>query len=229
MADISLLRAASFWNNLATSSGLHHWVALDAVRLTVGGLRSGYVAGLVAALQDVGYDMVLTAGSLPEVDITQLRHKVRTNRDAVWQQLHVSPHSAPSANARLCTYARWFRLFNVQSSILRLPVLHAAMRQLLVLRTGCHRFPVDLGRGSGVARADRAYITCMLCGRCPGDELHLVLECAALQGLRGDMPTLFQDVHSMRCFMWQEDTVLMSKFVQGAMKTVRAASSGDDI
>ena len=33
----------------------------------------------------------------------------------------------------------------------------------------------------------------------------------------------------MQCFMWQEDTVLMSKFVQGAMRMVRAASSGDDI
>ena len=40
--------------------------------LFVGGLRSSYVAGLEAASRDVGYDMVLTAGSLPEVDITQL-------------------------------------------------------------------------------------------------------------------------------------------------------------
>ena len=46
MPDIWLLRAACFLNNLATSSGLHHWVAIDAVRVTVGGLRSGYVAGI---------------------------------------------------------------------------------------------------------------------------------------------------------------------------------------
>ena len=43
------------------------------------------------------------------------------------------------------------------------------------------------------------------------------------------MPTLFQDVHSTRCCMWQEDMVLMSKFVQGAMRMVRAASSGDEL
>ena len=113
----------------------------------------------------------------------------------------------------------------MQSSILRLLVSHAAM-QLLLLRTSRHGVPTDLGRGSGVARADRA---CMLCGHCPGDDLHSVLECAAVQGLRDDMPTLFHDVHSMRCCMWQEDMVLMSKFVQGTMRMVRAASSGDEL
>ena len=44
-----------------------------------------------------------------------------------------------------------------------------------------------------------------------------------------DMPTMFQDVHSMRCLMWQENMVLMSKSVQGAMRMVRAASSGDEL
>ena len=56
-----------------------------------------------------------------------------------------------------------------------------------------------------------------------------VPECAALQGLRDDLPNLFQDVPSMRYFMWQENMVLMSNFVQGAMRMVRAASSGDEL
>ena len=43
------------------------------------------------------------------------------------------------------------------------------------------------------------------------DEVHLVFECAALQMLRDDMPTLFQGVHSMRCFVWQDNMVLMSR------------------
>ena len=42
----------------------------------------------------------------------------------------------------------------------------------------------------------------MLGGRCPGNELHLVLECAALQGLRDNVPALFSNVLSMRYFMW---------------------------
>ena len=52
-----LLREAAHIWNLATSSGPHHRVALDAVRLNVGALRCSYVAGLVAALRDVGYDL----------------------------------------------------------------------------------------------------------------------------------------------------------------------------
>ena len=53
-------------------------------------------------------------------------------------------------------------------------------------------------------------------------------ECAALQMLRDDMPTLFQGVRGMRCFVWQDHMVLMSRFVRGAMRTVRAASLGKD-
>ena len=44
----------------------------------------------------------------------------------------------------------------MQSSTLRLPVSHTAMRQLLLFRTGCYGLPVDLG--SGVAKADRACV-----------------------------------------------------------------------
>ena len=60
---------------------------------------------------------------------------------------------------------------------------------------------------AGAVVADRA---CLLCGRCPGDELHL--QFAALQGLRDDMPALLQSV-----FLWQDNMVLMSKSVQGPM------------
>ena len=59
--------------------------------------------------------------------------------------------------------------------------------------------------------------------------LWLVFECAALQMLRDDTPTLFQGGHSMRCFVWQVIMVLMSRFVRDAMRMVRAASSGDEL
>ena len=59
--------------------------------------------------------------------------------------------------------------------------------------------------------------------------MHHVFECAALQMLRDDMPTLFQGVPSMRCFVWQDNMVLMSRFVSDAMRMVRAASSGKEL
>ena len=42
-----------------------------------------------------------------------------------------------------------------------------------------------------------------------GDELQLVLECAALQALKDFTPTLFESVLSTRCFLWQENMVLI--------------------
>ena len=53
------------------------------------------------------------------------------------------------------------------------------VRQLLLFRTGCHALPVELGGDGRVAGAGRA---CMLCGRCPGDGLYLVLQCAGPEG-----------------------------------------------
>ena len=58
--------------------------------------------------------------------------------------------------------------------------------------------------------------------------MHLVFECAPLQMLRDDMPTLFR-VRKMRCFVWQDNIVLMSRFVRDAMRMVRAASSGNEL
>ena len=59
--------------------------------------------------------------------------------------------------------------------------------------------------------------------------MHLVFKCVALPMLRDDMPTLFQGVRSVRCFVWQDNMVLMSRFVRDAMRMVRAASSGNEL
>ena len=48
-----------------------------------------YSHHLVAAVRDIVHGMVSIAGSLPKIEIAQLRHHLRTQRDAVWQ--HTSP------------------------------------------------------------------------------------------------------------------------------------------
>ena len=97
------------------------------------------------------------------------------------------------------------------------------MQHLLLFRVPC---PCSrLGQGQGDCLSGPA---CALCGACPGDEMHRAYECAALQMLRDDMPTLFQGVHSMHCCTWQDNMVLMSRFVHDAMRMVRAAGSGDE-
>ena len=47
--------------------------------------------------------------------------------------------------------------------------------------------------------------------------------------LRGDRPNLFRGVRSMRCFVWQNNMVLVSRFVRDAMRMVRAAGSGHEV
>ena len=54
--------------------------------------------------------------------------------------------------------------------------------------------------------------------------MHNVFQCVALQKLRDDMPTLFSGVLSIRCFMWQNNMMLMSRTVHDALGMVRAAA-----
>ena len=55
--------------------------------------------------------------------------------------------------------------------------------------------------------------------------------CSSVQLCRcsGMTCRLYIGVHSMRCFVWQDNMVLMSRFVRDAMRVVRAASSGDEL
>ena len=88
MSDVWLLRAAGLWVSTVAIPGMHR-LALDAVQLAWNGVRSGYVAVLMAYLIIVGCDFHL--GGLPEIDITELRRNLRTRRNEVRQELHVSP------------------------------------------------------------------------------------------------------------------------------------------
>ena len=41
-----------------------------------------------------------------------------------------------------------------------------------------------------------------------------MLKCAAVHGLRNDMPTMFLVVYNKRSFTWQENVVLTSKLLR---------------
>ena len=91
MPEFGLLRAAQLCSSLATDSGLHQQVALDAEYLVVEILRYGCVAGQVGALRDGGDNMSLTADSLLKTDITQLRQEMHymssyTSASIEWHQ-----------------------------------------------------------------------------------------------------------------------------------------------
>ena len=73
MSYVSLLRASGFWNSMVASPGVHQQIALDAGQVDVSGVRSRFVAGLLASLRAFVHDMSLVAGSLLDFDVTQLR------------------------------------------------------------------------------------------------------------------------------------------------------------
>ena len=136
-----------------------------------------------------------------------------------WQGLSVSPRTAPSEGARLCTYLIWFaddRHDSQRVIGLRLP--YRVVSRFLRFRTGCHGLPSDVGAHQGVPRERRF---CTLCQQGVGDELHLVFECAALQDLRVQMPMIFMGVTTMRGFMQQRDVRSVTTFISTAVKRVR--------
>ena len=83
-------------------------------------------------------------------------------------------------------------------------------------RLGSHKFPVALGRRTGVARELR------FCQHCVqgvvGDELHMTFECPHLQSLRDQFSHLFGPTTTdMRSFFSQQDKVSVIKFTMGAL------------
>ena len=66
----------------------------------------------------------------------------------VWDGLHVSPRTAPSKRAKLCTYIAWFlrpsQLKTVPYFELQMPI--SRVRLLMQFRMGSHALPVEQGR-----------------------------------------------------------------------------------
>jgi hypothetical protein len=103
----------------------------------------------------------------------------------VWQGLSISPRTCPSRGVQLCTYLCWFArpsLLPPRVSVLRLPIGVRRLHIFLRFRMGCHGLPVDVGRRTGIPRAQRVSPWCPL--REVGDERHLVFTCPALEHIR---------------------------------------------
>ena len=89
ITDVRCLAAEGIWlleqYGMVASPGVHQQIAPDAGQVAVSGVRSGFVAGLLACLRAFVYDVSLVAGSLLDIDDTQLRHELQPRRDKVWQ------------------------------------------------------------------------------------------------------------------------------------------------
>ena len=66
-------------------------------------------------------------------------------REQVWENLHVSPRTAPSKGAKLCTYHHWFgRPSNLRfEPYYELPMGIGKLRALVQFRLGFHTLPIS--------------------------------------------------------------------------------------
>ena len=97
----------------------------------------------------------------------------------VWDGLHVSPRTAPSRRAKLCTYFAWFLRPSQLKTVpyFELPMPISRVRLLMQFRMGSHALPVEQGRLARPA-VPRHLRRCTLCGtRALGDERHFVFDC----------------------------------------------------
>ena len=83
----------------------------------------------------VSYGMNSRAGKLPETDLTQLRHHLRTHGDEVWQCLHVSHHLAVSKadiSQRASLYMCVAQMYATCQGLFEVANIYMAMWKLLL-------------------------------------------------------------------------------------------------
>ena len=117
----------------------------------------------------------------------------RENED--WAGLHISPRSASSKKAKLCTYLRWF-LRPERCSVepcYDLPFSIKKLSSVLHFRMGSHALPVEQGR-LGRPAVPRHLRRCTFCTtRAVGDERHYLFDCPHFGDLRSEHAQLFHE------------------------------------
>ncbi len=223
-------RVVKFWNHLVDlpACSLHKQIALDDCRDAVRYDVQNWAWSLMRGLLDMGYQFNLRYDTMEPISVKRVLELLRAEASDLWQGIDVCPRTCPSAHAQLCTYERWFARpvgMRRPRALLEQPLTARSMRCLLRFRMGCHGLANDTGRRTGVPRLQR------LCPHCDmhsiGDERHVVFECAALQPVRDKFPILFGDnIVTMKDFMWQENTVLVGKFIVQCFKYMRGDDEG---
>ena len=123
----------------------------------------------------------------------------------VWDGCHVSPRTAPSKGAKLCTYFAWF--FHPSQLTFEpyydIPMPISRLQLLLQFRMGSHSLPVERGRLARPA-IPRHLRRCTFCGTgAPGDERHFVFDCPHFAHVRRQFRSLFDDADgTMQLFFW---------------------------
>ena len=186
---------------------------LDVLRDNIADARqplmcANWAAGVDKQFRGLGMGSPFVSSGIGALDSLGFMSRSAKRRGQVWEDLHVSPRTAPSKGAKLCTYHHWFgRPSNLRfEPYYDLPMGISKLRALVQFRLGSHTLPVEQGRFARPA-VPRHLRRCTVCNtQAVGDELHCVFDCPHFSGIRAQFPGLFQDAAGcMRMFMWHRD------------------------
>ena len=98
--------------------------------------------------RDPGISSPFTSSGIGALDSLEFMGSLAKRSEQVWGILHVSPRTAPSKGAKLCTCHHWFgRPSNLRfEPYYELPMGISKLQALVQLRLGSHTLPFEQGR-----------------------------------------------------------------------------------
>ena len=187
-----------------------------------------WAKGIVAQFRELGLRSPFTSAGIGVLDSHGFMTRLAQQQHGVWAGLHVSPRTAPSSGAKLCTYHHWFgrpEKFRADPYY-ELPLPITRLRALMQFRMGSHCLPIEQGRFVR-PRLPRHLRRCTLCDSLStGDERHYLFECSELQSVRDQFSSLFDDASgSMRCLVWHKNQKAVSQLLTAVFRTVETLNT----
>ena len=156
---------------------------------------ANWAAGVDKQFRDLGMGSPFVSSGIGALDSLVFVSRSAKRREQVWENLHVSPRTAPSKGAKPCANHHWFgRPSNLRCEpYYELPMGISKLRALVQFRLGCHALPIEQDRFARPA-VPRHLRRCTVCDtQAVGDALHCVFDCPHFSDIRAQCPGLFQD------------------------------------
>ena len=176
---------------------------------------------MFTCLQTIGITLPTQTCSIPSIDIAHVVQNLEHQSLQEWNGLSANPRTAPSLNAKLCTYVNWFRLPDASNPYFLLPVSRSRMKRFLRFRVSSHSLPIETGRRVRPQIPRSARVCCHCSSQAVGDENHLVFECPYSQCLRDKYHFLFDiPFQSMNSFFSQKDRMNVFRLILDCLDMV---------
>ena len=167
---------------------------------------ANWAAGVDQQFRDLGMGSPFVSSGIGALDSLGFMSRSAKRREQVWESLHVSPRTAPSKGAKLCTYHHWFGrpsnlrfepYYELPLGISKLQAL--VQRDLIPILCPLSRTVLP-GQPSRATFAGAPFAIHKLWA------MSSIVCLIALGDIRAQFPSLFQDASGcMRMFMWHKD------------------------